>query len=362
MNVKRFSVAAVVVILIVLAGLILPAVQSMRVRARRMMCGNNTKQICLALQNYQDTFLYLPYGARGRTVGAGDNLETTWGSSWLVATLPFTESNPGYKKMYAQDVAGNDYISQAVRSQDQGRQYMFCPDSPLPQWQTIGGVKLIVPSYAGIMGATDEPGMYGLRDYRSRVVAGPFEGFAAENGTLCINESLPLVLCTDGTANSIIVGEISDWYYTDQGERRNPALSIADAGDGPHNEAGWQAGTNLPVRQPLTEKYNSATEEEVYRRYYQSAPPIGPNRVCNLITIHHRIGTNNRQGARDKAPNWGTAGIGRCGFNNPLLSAHPGGAIVGYLDGHVQLLTKDTSLGVLKQLACRDENGPRPDF
>jgi prepilin-type processing-associated H-X9-DG protein len=45
-----------------------------------------------------------------------------------------------------------------------------------------------------------------------------------------------------------------------------------------------------------------------------------------------------------------------------MLSAHPAGAMAGFLDGHVQLLTKQTPRHVLKRLAIRDDGGVLPDF
>ena len=62
-----------------------------------------------------------------------------------------------------------------------------------------------------------------------------------------MNESLTFEACVDGTANTIIVGEVSDWYYNDNGRRFNPALAVSDAGDGPHlNAAGWLACADRP--------------------------------------------------------------------------------------------------------------------
>lgn len=364
------KISTVVVLLVIgafLAALLFPAVQAAREAARRQQCGNNTKQLCLGLQNYHDTFLYLPYGARNRTLPP-DYGQLSWGSSWLVATLPFTEAHPGYDRIYRADISdpANDYISSAVRKPDRGRKYMLCPSSPLPEMQTLNGIELVVPSYAGIMGAADELGEPGsvFFDDQHRTVPGPSGGWASSNGMLPVNESLTYAACSDGLANTIVVGEVSDWYYTQSGARRNSALSIGDAGDGPDNGAGWLAGTNHAPWEPA-EKFDSDGKETYsdYRgRVSKEAPPIPANRVCNLITIHHSIGMNNRFGSEFKAPNWGKQGIGRCGLNNPLLAAHPAGAMVGFMDGHVVLITKQTSRLILKRLSCRYESSFGPDF
>ncbi len=353
MRLSRISVVVIVVVLAGLAVLIFPAVQAAREAARRMQCGNNVKQLCLGLQNYHDTFLYLPYGARNRSVPP-DYDEATWGSSWFVATRPFCEANPDFDRMYKADLAdpANDYVSPAVRNVQHGARYKYltCPSSPLPEMQILSSSSLVVPSYAGLMGATDEPGPDVTQNFKdNRIAAGPYGGRAAGNGMLVINESLTFAACTDGTANMIIVGEISDWYFTDAGAKRNPALSIGDAGHAPSNAAGWLAGNNLG----FFESHWGISGEFVRLK----GPPIPADRVCNLITVNYPVGINNRLGKNDSAPDWGTQGVGRCGLNNPLLSAHPAGAMVGYLDGHVQLLTKQTAVWVLKRLTIRDDGG-----
>ncbi len=349
MSRKGFTLVELIVVIIcivVLVALLLPAQRTAGGAARRMQCGNNIKQLCLGIQNYHDTFLQMPYGARNRTTPEND--EISFGSSWITATLPFCEQWPLFKKIDGSDYAApaNDYISDAVRQQAHNAKikYLLCPASPLPEFEQIGGLQLLLPSYAGIMGANEHTGEnITAADRFQRIVAGPYGGTAAANGMLPINESLTFADCKDGTANTIVVGEVSDWYYDDSGTKFKPSLAVIDSRV-KIQPGGWLAGTNLDFK------------------IEQGGQAVPANRVFNLITIEHSVGINNRGGKKDLHPNWGTAGIGRAGLNNPLISAHPAGAMVGFVDSHVQFLTKQTSPHVLKRLAIRDDGAEIPNF
>jgi len=83
----------VIAIIGILVGLLLPAVQAAREAARRMSCGNNLKQLGLALHNYESAMRRFPPSAN--TTGGSAN--QPW--SGQAALLPFLEGDNVYKNI-----------------------------------------------------------------------------------------------------------------------------------------------------------------------------------------------------------------------------------------------------------------------
>lgn len=89
----------VIAIIGILVSLLLPAVQAAREAARRMQCGNNLKQIGVAMHNYHDTYKTLPPGTinpgiasnRPTMVAIRNNILNHTGHMLI---LPFMEQQP----------------------------------------------------------------------------------------------------------------------------------------------------------------------------------------------------------------------------------------------------------------------------
>ncbi len=93
----------VIAIIGILVGLLLPAVQAAREAARRMSCGNNLKQIGLALHNYNSAYNSLPAAAYWKAGKMNSNAPPIANGqrnyTWIAAILPYIEQQNLYNAM-----------------------------------------------------------------------------------------------------------------------------------------------------------------------------------------------------------------------------------------------------------------------
>jgi len=331
----------VIAIIGILVGLLLPAVQAAREAARRMQCSNNLKQLSLSLLNYESTFNKLPYGGRPGGYNGG------WGTSFYIRLLPYIEQSaianqyPWVERnsVYYTDTqgrnegytAGNAYLRGTAPSTLNLLNLTIpafkCPSSPLPDFNT-GNNAVQQTSYAGIAGAVEaSPGYNPTRQgiccscctgAGAGNTLGINQGFASWSGMLIPNACVKLSECTDGTSNTMVLGEQSNWLVDAAGVNQNGSPSW------PH---GFPMGAgNTVVRSAI----GGATTD----RYF------------NLTSVRYGIGNKNYE-LPGVAANHGS--------NNPLISAHTGGIMAGFTDGSVRFLTNSMELATLKYMSDRDD-------
>jgi prepilin-type N-terminal cleavage/methylation domain-containing protein/prepilin-type processing-associated H-X9-DG protein len=190
----------VIAIIGVLIGLLLPAVQAAREAARRIQCVNNLKQIGLALHNYHDALGTFPmsYAARGRFVDGSNDTAPGW--AWATMILPQMEQTPIYNAVNFVLPVESPQNATVVRSQLAG---YICPSDV-----TAGPFQVVDSSSPGNPLATMTPSSYAAsvgNDLTDATTGLNFDGLG--NGVMFRNSSVRLSGITDGSSQTILVGE-----------------------------------------------------------------------------------------------------------------------------------------------------------
>lgn len=209
----------VIAIIGILIALLLPAVQAAREAARRSQCSNNLKQMALALHNYHDVHLTFPPAILncGRQANGGiqfpGQVKNTTGWTLL---LPFLEQRPLHDKYnfnvcssmsdeHSYGVLGNDTMNEAVINT---RVAAFeCPSAP-----TAGELR------SNAAGTADRYSMRNARRTNYFFATGVFnddhDSYSSSSvandirrGMFGNNGAAKMATITDGTSNSIAIGE-----------------------------------------------------------------------------------------------------------------------------------------------------------
>ncbi len=312
----------VIAIIAVLLAILLPAVQRAREVANLSRCGNNLKQLGIALHNYHEVFGSFPVGAR---VHRGQ------GPSWMLGLLPYIDQGGLYAKF---DLEGPNIGSPQLNTTNgnaaNGRLIPVyrCPSSTLPEMLTVGSFSIQAASYVGISGATSDLG-FPAQQVRSCCIINGNNGQISADGVLVPNTVIRIADLTDGVSNVMIVGESSGFV-------RDAAGVLNKRVDGSNN-LGWFMGTDSSGVPPN----------------YASTVAAGmPTSAFNITTIRY-------------VPNAGFSQPGihaNRGPNNPLSSAHAGGVQAVLGDGAVRFLSENLDLVTLKRLAARADGAAVGEF
>ena len=180
----------VIAIIAILIGLLLPAVQKVREAAARTQCINNLKQMGLGLHNYHDAMGALP---PGQTPWAGRTLnpwEGCW--SWQAHILAYMEQDNVYRQAKAwQNSAANSYSWSNPMTAQKMKLYTCPADSRGPV------------SWPGASSGLPDQALTGYLGVSGTVSAAAGQG----NGILFSGSKVTIVAITDGSSNTLLVGE-----------------------------------------------------------------------------------------------------------------------------------------------------------
>src|SRR5690606_1200997 len=193
---------------------------SRREAARRTQCKNNLKQMGLALHNYLDTHLVFPPGVVHSHVPRSGSPPSSFGPSFYAMLLPFLDQAPLYNSLVFEGRSPG-YITESAGSAgadihnptilDAGvLPFLRCPSGTGPL--SVAGATQRDPfaHYAGISGAADmivldSTGTTAFQE--TRIFNDGTLGLISGGGMLIANKPMSTRDCTDGTSNTMIIGE-----------------------------------------------------------------------------------------------------------------------------------------------------------
>jgi prepilin-type N-terminal cleavage/methylation domain-containing protein/prepilin-type processing-associated H-X9-DG protein len=273
----------VIAIIAVLIALLLPAVQAAREAARRSQCCNNMMQLAIALQNYESSHELLPPGVVNPS---GPILDQPRGYhfGWLTQILPYCEMRNVYNHF---NFKIGLYEAHNFTTRTTLVRLFLCPSDP---GASRGPTGVAMTNYAGSHNDREAP------------IA------ANNNGVLYLNSAVRFEDITDGSSQTIFVGE-----------KLNDGLG-----------EGWASGTRASLR-------NAGS---------------GINRKTTSPASSFPIAGDDDDAAGPGGAKAATA-FDTLSFVGGYDSRHPGGANFAFGDGSVRFLKSSIAGGTFRLLANR---------
>lgn len=329
----------VISIIGVMVGLLLPAVQAARESARRMQCGNNLKQLALAVHNYESSFKMLPARQSGSgTIRSGQQRLRL---SAFASLTPFYEQQALYDQLQqAQNApwANSPWWRQVIAT-------LNCP-SDAGDRQPHGGGPFGTSSYGFNSGDNYEASVVEPRERNSASISNrrrPMEN----RGVFTRVRNYRFRDVADGTSNTLMLGERSR-----AASSRDRGMVAVDASGDPTNFSPiscatlWAGRSYVPDAPMFTQDTSPGYRWGDGAAFFHAVSTIlPPNSAVCLIG--------------DAA--WQNGG----GHYGPGIwtstSDHPGGVQAAMVDGSVRFISDNINAGNIAAVAPAPmANGPSP--
>jgi prepilin-type N-terminal cleavage/methylation domain-containing protein/prepilin-type processing-associated H-X9-DG protein len=192
----------VIAIIGILVGLLLPAVQAAREAARRMSCSNNSRQLGLALHNYESAFKRLP---PSRIVTSNP----TYQVSWPALILPMIEQGPNFQNYNFNAPWYSAFNDLVTTSQIPT---LVCPSTPtprdLPPLNLYQALTSNDRNTQIVWGYADYGSINAVRNSAFVVSGLPSLGTREVFGAMGRGpDGVRFAAITDGLSNTIVIGE-----------------------------------------------------------------------------------------------------------------------------------------------------------
>jgi prepilin-type N-terminal cleavage/methylation domain-containing protein/prepilin-type processing-associated H-X9-DG protein len=378
----------VIAIIAILMALLLPAIQKVREAANKIRCGNNLKQLGIALHMYHETYRRLPYMGWRRDM-AGNQTSQNEGS-WLLHLMPNMEQGALWNEFASQispyssggctrkngTPTSTCDVTTVTKANDASYLYNWnevpvpkflrCPsdDADYDNWRTA--------NYSGSMGpqciqspclydaghnqycgpSDGSLGPWGWRDSAThggiggKDSPGNARAWLSVRGLFCksglkinLHRNVP-----DGLSSTLMVGEVRP-ACTDHLSRPEFYGSWIN-----FNCGSAHASTIAKIN------YDSCSREICNKAAWETGlnpnPPDGPGSVDIIINPGDVVpdALTRARSYQNWSLSWG------------FKSRHPGGAQFLFGDGSVQFLRDNISAEAYNKLGCRDDGFPVPSY
>lgn len=291
----------VIAIIGILIAMLLPAVQQVREAARRTACANQMRQMTLAMMNYESAHQHFP---SGNITGEGSFADTRLeaGLNWNVIILPFAELQAQFDDVneVTDDLTNPEAALNTVAIVENVFPIFVCPSCPMEEINVSRpGPDQAKSNYVAIWGIQTN----GNSDWDDIAEAAgkPVDVYdeTLYSGILFINSEVSFGEITDGSSNTLIIGERDGAPIGDTGEIRRAATWCASG------SAQWSN---------------------------QCMAPISPEPDYTINTA-----------AFNGPARW-----------NAISSQHPGGVTFGRADGSVDFVTETIDGNVYEALGTKN--------